>query len=709
MPQYLNFELHIVALEGGTYVARVLAMPQPMPENPPSHRFKLPYDDPSLERALLYLSRQITQRGAPAVEFARQFGESLFGAVFGGEVGAAYRQATELAAKQGKWLRVRLNLNRAGKLASLPWEFLRDPTQDFLALSKTTPIVRYTPQLVNISRLNAALPLRILVMISAPKDLPPVDVEAERRRMERAMFKLKQKRLVEIEYLEDASLRTLQKVLREQEFHVFHYIGHGAFNAQTGVGMLAFEDPYGKEMSYPIRGEALARELHEEETLRLVVLNSCQGAQGGADPFSGVVSSLVQRGIPAVVAQQYEISDRAAIAFSEAFYSAVANAYSLEAAVSEGRRAILTELENSEWATPVLFLHEEDSQKIFGFQPPGTRQPLYRRLFNRQTLPQVAAVIGGLLVTVMVLFLAGVLDFGGQTEASFPPPTATPIPNVDLAIKEVRLSPRNPQPGQFVAVFVDIENRGKDPSPPFTYEWQGNIFDPSSIITRRVQGIAPGGVLHDNLAYRFGWWGVFISETRLDTAREVIELSEDNVRPAPLRADSSQPFVIDFSEPLPNGEFVRQNGPVPFDAFAAWGFQIEAEAKTAACRDVQAWFKFVGISQIALGTGLPNDMDQCADQSLVITFSDSRPDNNPSGVSSLGVEFPAGGGRFTLQTFRDAAGQQPLDTFSGLNSRRQGLTLLTAPDVTGFAKVLKFKISAEGAPLTVTRLTFTAP
>jgi len=49
---------------------------------------------------------------------------------------------------------------------------------------------------------------------------------------------------------------------------------------------------------------------------RLVVLNACESAtSGAADMFAGTAATLVRGGSPAVAAMQFEISDRAAIAF----------------------------------------------------------------------------------------------------------------------------------------------------------------------------------------------------------------------------------------------------------------------------------------------------------------------------------------------------------------------------------------------------------
>ncbi|HEX2370177.1 MAG TPA: CHAT domain-containing protein, partial [Acidimicrobiia bacterium] len=63
--------------------------------------------------------------------------------------------------------------------------------------------------------------------------------------------------------------------------------------------------------------------LHGYRPLRLALLNACEGARGSAsDPFAGAAQSLVQQGIPAVIAMQFPITDRAAILFAQEFYGA---------------------------------------------------------------------------------------------------------------------------------------------------------------------------------------------------------------------------------------------------------------------------------------------------------------------------------------------------------------------------------------------------
>ncbi|MBV9229230.1 MAG: TIR domain-containing protein, partial [Chloroflexi bacterium] len=72
-------------------------------------------------------------------------------------------------------------------------------------------------------------------------------------------------------------------------------------------------------------------------------------------------ATLVRQGIPAVLANQYAISDAAAIELSCTFYKALTEGLSVDMAVSEARKAIALQVANTmEWAVPALHMHTPD-------------------------------------------------------------------------------------------------------------------------------------------------------------------------------------------------------------------------------------------------------------------------------------------------------------------------------------------------------------
>ncbi len=110
----------------------------------------------------------------------------------------------------------------------------------------------------------------------------------------------------------------------------------------------------GRDLGLMIRGH---------RSLRLVVLNACEGARSARDdPFGGVAQALVRQGIPAVIAMQFEISDPAALVFSQSFYQAIADDLPIDVAMVEARRAMFAHGNEVEWATPVLYLRSPDGR-----------------------------------------------------------------------------------------------------------------------------------------------------------------------------------------------------------------------------------------------------------------------------------------------------------------------------------------------------------
>jgi len=86
---------------------------------------------------------------------------------------------------------------------------------------------------------------------------------------------------VEIDWLEQPTLQALQRGLRRADYHVFHYVGHGGYDRGSDDGVLALEDGTGR--SRLVSGMELGTILADEMTLRLAVLNACEGARSSAE------------------------------------------------------------------------------------------------------------------------------------------------------------------------------------------------------------------------------------------------------------------------------------------------------------------------------------------------------------------------------------------------------------------------------------------
>lgn len=306
-----------------------------------AHVVRWPWRDLELETRLKDLQIALLRAGGKRrkaltheEETVQRFGRELFDMLFAGEALAHYRRSADHARQARVGLRIRLHLDDP-PLAALPWEFLYDVAHaDYLCLSTQTPVLRYLDVGQPVAPLVVSAPLRVLGVVAAPVDLEPLDVTLERQRVETALAGLVKQGLVELVWLEGQTWRDLQRALRREPWHVVHFIGHGGFDAHRDEGVLWLADDAGRARA--LHASELARLLADHADLRLVLLNACESARPGAlDIFSSTATALVRRGLPAVIAMQYEITDRAAIEFARSLYEALADGLPIDAAVSE--------------------------------------------------------------------------------------------------------------------------------------------------------------------------------------------------------------------------------------------------------------------------------------------------------------------------------------------------------------------------------------
>jgi len=366
--KYQNFDLLIEAEPDGGYRARVTACPS---GDSPSSTFTLPFSPTELENLLLKLDpgRAGVRRVAdPQAQATMELGGGLYESVFAGDVKLAWSRSFDTAREAGDGLRLRLRMTDAPAIAGLPWELLYDKRANmFLAQSEKTPLVRYL-EVSNPPRpfkVNGAL--RILVVVSSPGDLPPLDVEGEWNKVSEALTEQLTQGLVHLDRLPAATIDELQEWLRHHDVHILHFIGHGDFDEQKRDGVLWWTDRYGRGVQ--VTSTLLGPHVRDHDPLRLIVLNACQTARVDAsDPFSGMAQGLIQQEATAVVAMQFPISDGAATAFTGEFYSALADGLPVDQAVSSARKRILSSF-FAEWATPVLFSRAPDGQVFDAVAP----------------------------------------------------------------------------------------------------------------------------------------------------------------------------------------------------------------------------------------------------------------------------------------------------------------------------------------------------
>lgn len=372
---YLDFELEINYGVGKDYPVAIIRSPA----GEAFATMHFPFDDLALENSLKDIQIALLRSGgknrqilSPEEQTVKDFGQKLFDTLLNNDLRSCYDVSLREAAQQGKGLRLKLRI-KPPELAALPWEFLYDSHQaDYINLSSNTPVVRYLELSQSIRPLSLDPPLHILGMIANPNDLAPLDVEREKQRMEEALGDLKERSLVDITWLAGQTWEDLQQTMRTGIWHIFHFIGHGGFDRNADEGLIALSDEDGQ--TFRLGATQLGRFLAGHSHLRLVLLNSCEGARGSKrDIFSSTASILVRKGIPAVLAMQYEITDKAAIEFSRAFYLAIADGMSVDAAVAEARIAVSVAVPNTiEWGTPVLYMRSPDGM-LFNVSKKNTK------------------------------------------------------------------------------------------------------------------------------------------------------------------------------------------------------------------------------------------------------------------------------------------------------------------------------------------------
>lgn len=367
---YLNFDLRIDTPNADGYPVRVTSSPA----GEAGASLQLAFDGDflrSLESLEALRGAGTSLRGttvatppAPAADeiaLARSLGGALFDGLFLPEIRARYRSSLADARQEGKRLRVRLRVE-APELALLPWEYLYDADAgDHVNLLRETPVSRYLEMGRPADALTIQPPIRILGMIASPGDLPRLDAAQEQQRMIEAIDHLLDARTVQLEWVKGQSWQALNAALQAGEWHIFHFIGHGDFDPALGEGRIALVDEAGGD-SHFLSATQLGRLFDAHPSLRLAVLNACEGARASEQNlFSSAAAVLARRGVPAVVSMQYPISDRAAIEFSRAFYDALARGLAVDEAVQESRLAIsMAAGVSAEWATPVLHMRAPD-------------------------------------------------------------------------------------------------------------------------------------------------------------------------------------------------------------------------------------------------------------------------------------------------------------------------------------------------------------
>jgi hypothetical protein len=323
------------------------------------------------------LARLRSRHGWPNLDELKTIGQGVWNSLMTTNLETAFVAC--LAQSQGAQRGMRLIVSMRGessastapgqiRLQELPLEVMYTDEFSFLATNPVTPVSRSLQFKPDRDPYVTPLPLRMLVMVAAPQDMPPVNVQGEKDVILQALSSIAiPGGAIEMEFANPPTRQVLTECL-QKGFHIFHFIGHGAYDIvgddPSPRPHICLEDA--NHMSDPLDADTLEIML-ENSNVRLVVMTACSTAN--PDPaqepyatraFDGVAQRLIAgiSDVSAAVAMQFDLEDNAAVAFSRTFYTNLLGAgRTLDEIVSMCRQALAGQMGagHRAWVTPVVY------------------------------------------------------------------------------------------------------------------------------------------------------------------------------------------------------------------------------------------------------------------------------------------------------------------------------------------------------------------
>jgi hypothetical protein len=254
-----------------------------------------------------------------------------------------------------------LVLSDCAAIQTIPWEYFQEPGQS-TALRSVVRVVK-TIGVPAPPSLDPSSHIRVLFAYANPQDQEArVDWEGVRLSIEQTLQCHHGDRYT-LDVINAVTRPALIDAINGKDFDVFHFSGHGT--VVSGVGRLILDR--GTSKSSYITGPELSDTL-SQRGIRLVILSACHGASGDfSDDFSVIAKTLVERGLPAVVANQMPVYNSTMAPFVGTLYVSLLRDGDLDRAVHRGRLAIKTNFDddslapvkeaNLDWGVPTLYRH----------------------------------------------------------------------------------------------------------------------------------------------------------------------------------------------------------------------------------------------------------------------------------------------------------------------------------------------------------------
>ena len=329
----------------------------------------------------------------------KEWGHALFDAVFGSREGVhVYRNLMRAVEDDGRAGLVTLGATDSDILIQ-PWEMMRDERGPLVFQGVT--IRRQLKGAERPRRLRLELPLRVLLIVSRPRDAGFIDPRNSIAPMFDALDALPAGQ-VTVDFCEPPTMARLEEIISEARkarhpFHIVHFDGHGTFLPRTGIGALAFEraenDNRAELVPSTRLGDLLAR-----LDVPLVLLEACRSSGLSDRPvFGSVAPALLRSGVGSVIAFSHTVHVKAARLLVERLYRELADGLTVGQALEEARARLRADpkrwlhlgpdaetVDLQDWFIPQLYQVGPNPALVKGqggpIPPPAPPLPLKDRL-----------------------------------------------------------------------------------------------------------------------------------------------------------------------------------------------------------------------------------------------------------------------------------------------------------------------------------------
>lgn len=380
-----------------------------------------------------------------------KLGEALFRIIVQADVWEVYERTRSMALDRENTLLLILKFRAQSNLQLVPWEILHDGYR-FLAKDPRTAIVRYFEQPSPVASLEVKPPLRLLVTLASPKDLPPLALEEEVAGLQKAYKDLGH--LVKPVVKRNISLGDLENVWRrssntERPFHVWHHCGHGSCETSGGEDrFVLWLENQGKRQ--PVDVNQLQELVGFCPELRIAIFNVCHGGRG-----AGIVAALASLNVPVVIGFQHSVRDSAAVKFAAALHQCLFD-IPVELAVSQARSSLNLHKISFDWTHALAFSRRRDRGTLLPKPAKSEGKMATRRAMERLHKPRGSVHIEIDRLTGTDNQVIGVNSQGGNSY------DMGEIPNIHMKAGEISGSGSRFVGFQMISGFSDSDLKARE-------------------------------------------------------------------------------------------------------------------------------------------------------------------------------------------------------------------------------------------------------